>query len=101
MMRIGITDCGKFENYRRWMEMESDIEVAKLSMHLQNASEIESCDGIIFSGGEDLHPGLYGKPEFVKEYGLKEIILERDQFEYELIKKAFVLKKPVLGICRG
>jgi putative glutamine amidotransferase len=100
-LRIGITDCGKFENYRRWMEMESGIEVVKLSSHLQNASAIESCDGIIFSGGEDLHPELYGKPEFVKEFGLKEIIPERDQFEFEAIERAFHFKKPVLGICRG
>jgi putative glutamine amidotransferase len=62
---------------------------------------VESCDGILFSGGEDLHPELYGKPEFMQEYGLKEIIPQRDQFEYEVIKKSFDKKKPVLGICRG
>ncbi len=59
------------------------------------------CDGILFSGGEDVHPALYGKPEFVQEYGLKEIIPARDQFEYEVIEKALESKKPVLGICRG
>src|SRR6202790_3166335 len=100
-LKIGITDCGKFENYRRWMEMESGIEVVKLGFHSQNVSDVESCDGILFSGGEDLHPELYGKPEFVQKYGLKEIISARDHFEYEVIEKAFDLKKPVLGICRG
>ncbi len=64
-------------------------------------AETEECDGVIFSGGEDLHPELYGKPEFESEFGLKEIIPERDQFEYEVIAKAFTAKKPVLGICRG
>jgi putative glutamine amidotransferase len=100
-MRIGITDCGKFENYRRWILMEPGIEVVKLSFHDQNAAEVNSCDGILFSGGEDVHPELYGKPEFVEDYGLKEIIPARDQFEYEVIKKALESKKPVLGICRG
>jgi putative glutamine amidotransferase len=100
-LKIGITDCRKFDNYRRWMQMESGVEVVRLSMHAQNASEVESCDGILFSGGEDLHPGLYGKPDYVTEYGLKEIIPERDHFEYEVIEKAFDLQKPVLGICRG
>ena len=100
-MRIGITDCGKFENYRRWIESETGFQVVKLSMHLKNAGELDACAGVIFSGGEDLHPKLYGKPEFVLEYGLKEIIPERDQFEYEVIAKAFTEKKPVLGICRG
>jgi len=101
IMRIGITDCGKFENYRRWITMEPGVEVVKLSFHDQNANEVESCDGILFSGGEDVHPELYGKPEFVQEFGLKEIIPARDQFEYEVIKKALEIKKPVLGICRG
>jgi putative glutamine amidotransferase len=100
-MRIGITDCGKFENYRRWIAMEPGVEVVKLSFHDQNAADVDSCDGILFSGGEDVHPALYGKPEFVQEYGLKEIIPARDQFEYEVIEKALDNKKPVLGICRG
>ena len=100
-MRIGITDCGKFENYRRWIAMEPGVEVVKLSFHDQNAADVESCDGILFSGGEDVHPALYGKQEFVQEYGLKEIIPARDQFEYEVIEKALENKKPVLGICRG
>jgi len=100
-MRIGITDCGKFENYRRWITVEPGIEVVKLSFHDQNAVDVESCDGILFSGGEDVHPALYGKPEFIEEYGLNEIIPARDQFEYEVIEKALESKKPVLGICRG
>jgi putative glutamine amidotransferase len=100
-LKIGITDCGKFENYRRWIAVEPDIKVVKLSFHDQNAAEVESCDGILFSGGEDVHPALYGKPEFVEEYGLKEIIPVRDQFEYEVIEKALESRKPVLGICRG
>jgi putative glutamine amidotransferase len=101
LLKIGITDCGKFENYRRWIAMEPGVEVVKLSFRDQNAAEVKSCDGILFSGGEDVHPSLYGKSEFVEEYGLKEIIPARDQFEYEVIKKAFDIKKPVLGICRG
>jgi putative glutamine amidotransferase len=100
-LKIGITDCGKYDNYRRWVESEPGIETVKLSMHPGNAAATEICDGILFSGGEDLQPGLYGKPEYVHEFGLKEIIPERDQFEYEVIDKAFKGGKPVLGICRG
>jgi putative glutamine amidotransferase len=100
-LHIGITDCGKFDNYRRWIESETGVHVIKLSMHNKNADETDECDGVIFSGGEDLHPSLYGKPEFELEFGLKEIIPERDQFEYQVIAKAFTKKKPVLGICRG
>jgi putative glutamine amidotransferase len=101
IMKIGITDCGKFENYRKWVESEPGVKVVKLSMYSKNADETDDCDGVIFSGGEDLHPKLYGKPEFELDYGLKEIIPERDQFEYQVIANAFTSKKPVLGICRG
>ena len=100
-LKIGITDCGKFENYKKWVESEAGVKVVKLSMYIKNADEMDECDGVIFSGGEDLHPKLYGKPEFELDYGLKEIIPERDQFEYQVIAKAFSSKKPVLGICRG
>ncbi len=100
-IKIGITDCGKFDNYRRWLESEPGVEVVRLSMHFQNAADTESCDGILFSGGEDLHPALYGKPEYVEEFGLQEIIPARDEFEYQVIEKALAGEKPVLGICRG
>jgi putative glutamine amidotransferase len=101
LLRIGITDCGKFDNYRRWMESVPGVEVVKLSMHLQNSVETEKCDGILFSGGEDVHPELYGKPQYEKEFALKEIIPARDLFEYQVIERALTGKKPVLGICRG
>jgi putative glutamine amidotransferase len=100
-LRIGITDCGKFDNYRRWMESVPGVEAVRLSLHLKNSAEVENCDGILFSGGEDLQPALYGKPEYLQEFNLQEIIPERDHFEYEVIEKALAAKKPVLGICRG
>jgi len=100
-LQIGITDCRKFDNYRRWLESVPGVEVVKLGMHLQNSADVSTCDGILFSGGEDLQPGLYGKPEYETAYRLNEIIPARDDFEYQVIEKAFAGKKPVLGICRG
>ena len=46
-------------------------------------------------------PELYGRPEYTREYGLKEIIPERDYFEFAVIRHALDQKKPILGICRG
>lgn len=101
ILKIGISDCGKFENYRRWIEAEGRVEVVKLSFHLQNEADTESCDGVLFSGGEDLHPALYGKPEYIRDFLLKEIIPARDLFEYRVLVNALEGGKPVLGICRG
>jgi len=101
VLKIGITDCGKYENYRKWLDTEPGVEPVKLSMNLQNEGDVDFCDGILFTGGEDVHPELYGKPEYLEEYELKEIIPARDKFEYNVIERALELKKPVLGICRG
>ncbi len=77
------------------------IEVVKLSMHNQNAAEVEHCDGIIVQRGRRSSSGIIWQTGICWRFGLKEIIPERDQFEYEVIEKALAAKKPVLGICRG
>src|SRR5664279_2025511 len=94
-IKIGITDCGKFDNYRRWIESAPGVEVIKLSSQLQNAADVEKCDGVLFSGGEDLQPVLYGKPEYEQEYHLKDVQPARDQFEFHVIERSLVMQKPV------
>lgn len=55
-------------------------------------------DGLILSGGEDIDPALYGDRPDMRCWSLSP---ERDHFEWELLKAALDLKKPVLAICRG
>jgi putative glutamine amidotransferase len=55
-------------------------------------------DGILFSGGGDVHPARYGgEPhpmvDFVDE--------DRDRVELWLVRHALAQRMPVLGICRG
>lgn len=59
---------------------------------------IKIADAIVFTGGEDIDPNLYGgdfhpSVEFVS--------FERDSFEKRLYEKAFAKQIPMLGICRG
>ncbi len=56
------------------------------------------CDGILFSGGPDLHPFLFG--EETRAF-CGAVSPARDAMELGLLQAAMVLKKPVLGICRG
>ncbi|MDR6997709.1 gamma-glutamyl-gamma-aminobutyrate hydrolase family protein [Neobacillus niacini] len=56
------------------------------------------CDGIIFSGGEDIDPHFYGKPPHVKIGFFR---TERDEFEIKLFDYYLKTKKPIFGICRG
>jgi putative glutamine amidotransferase len=55
-------------------------------------------DGILFSGGEDIHPAYYGETPIPQ---LGEVCDKRDGFETRLFLRALEKKMPVLGICRG
>jgi putative glutamine amidotransferase len=56
-------------------------------------------DGLIFSGGSDLDPALFGDSEVhPKTYGIDD---DRDAFELELARLAYDRDVPVMGICRG
>ncbi|MDD4773082.1 MAG: gamma-glutamyl-gamma-aminobutyrate hydrolase family protein [Eubacteriales bacterium] len=55
-------------------------------------------DGILFTGGVDIHPKRYGE-EIHPQCG--EIDEERDAFELALYAEAIRRGMPVFGICRG
>lgn len=55
--------------------------------------------GIVIGGGEDIHPSIYGKEEFVEVCGAFDLF--RDSIELVLINYAMKEKLPLLGICRG
>ena len=59
---------------------------------------LDCLDGIIFSGGGDLNPLLFGE-EPIKE--LHSITPERDVQELLLARLAYDRQIPILGICRG
>ena len=59
---------------------------------------ISICDGLLFTGGHDVEPSLYG------ESPLMENVVpcpERDRTEALLLSSALEKDIPVLGICRG
>lgn len=56
------------------------------------------CDGLLFTGGHDVGPYVYGK-EAAANCGIP--CRERDEMEGILLGMALREDKPVLGICRG
>ena len=82
MITIGITDCSKWKNYHDWFASDK-VKVIKLSPKENNLNDVEKCNGIVLSGGEDVHPKYYGKLGYWKKR--KELILQvnetRDKFE--------------------
>lgn len=112
-MKIGITDCGeKHPIYEQWILSQnamgsglsgsiSHIEVIKLGYRYNNLHQIEQCDGIILTGGEDVHPRFYNRPEFLSLCNPDFMDERRDEFEWKVCEYIFKNETPVLGICRG
>jgi putative glutamine amidotransferase len=59
---------------------------------------LEVLDGIVFSGGSDIDPELYGDEPHPETLGVHP---ERDAAELDLLTAALDRDMPVLGICRG
>lgn len=58
---------------------------------------IEQIDALVVSGGDDIHPSLYGEDEVPKAH----YDPERDALEQAHIEWALKHELPMLGICRG
>ena len=98
---IGITDCSKYNNYEKWIKNEPGVEVIRLNYHDNNFSELQKCNGILLTGGQDVHPRWYNKPENITLCEAGNIDEKRDEFEWKVLEYSQKNKLPVLGICRG
>ncbi|HDO28276.1 MAG TPA: hypothetical protein ENH02_09195 [Bacteroidetes bacterium] len=104
-LRIAITKekPSKYvQNYSGWLK-RYDPGIVWLNMYpmgIDSALKVlNSCDGLLVTGGEDVYPGLYGKAADTARCGT--IDRYRDSLEIALINKGIVDKMPVFGICRG
>ena len=61
-------------------------------------SLLAQLDGILFTGGYDIDPRLYGNQPHAKVEGIDK---DRDQIEVYLVRRVIQSGKPFLGICRG
>ncbi len=59
---------------------------------------LDALDGVVFTGGSDLDPELYGEEAHEETKG---IVRMRDDAELALLRAALERDMPVLGICRG
>ena len=58
---------------------------------------VDTCDGFLFTGGQDVTPELYGAKDAPPIISSQ----ERDKLETLLLSKALQFDKAILGICRG
>ncbi|MDD3252844.1 MAG: gamma-glutamyl-gamma-aminobutyrate hydrolase family protein [Lachnospiraceae bacterium] len=62
------------------------------------AQLVDTVDGILFTGGPDVHPFYFGEETQIH---CGNVCLRRDRMELALLKLAMDEKKPIFGICRG
>jgi putative glutamine amidotransferase len=103
-VRIGITDNHRpknyFDNYLNWLQrIRPDSEFVKLGYTLENAGEVSKVDGLVLTGGGDVHPKLYERPDVIAV--TTEVNELRDAFECDVIERALEEAIPILGVCRG
>jgi putative glutamine amidotransferase len=103
-MKIGLTHTGnpeKHQFYVDWLKANEDIQIVQLSAEDKNLDELNSCDGLVLSGGIDIHPRFYGNIS-TNYAGAPDVFNEaRDEFEIAAFQMAQENNLPVLGICRG
>jgi len=102
LMVLGITDNlePSFENYVRWIQRVAPaVRIVKLSYSTGNIAELPPCDGIILTGGGDIHPKFYGREDALNF--MEDVNETRDEFEFAVVRKALQNEIPILGVCRG
>lgn len=100
---IGVTITeARYENYPKWIKGDDDsISIIELSAENQNWDEIEDCDGILLTGGVDMHPQFYDSKELRYPHAPAEFNTARDEFEMHVFETALNFEHPILAICRG
>lgn len=73
--------------------------ILPLSLTEEEAEQLaDTLDGVLFTGGPDLHPFLFGEETHP---ACGEISALRDKMEPDFFHRMYRRRKPILGICRG
>lgn len=104
MRQIGVSDplgeASDLERYTGWLRQAAcDVNIVVVSANSRNPQEAGTLDGVVLTGGGDVHPVLYGRPDDLA--AARRINVDRDRFELELFRRAVDAGVPLLGICRG
>lgn len=95
---LGVRTYTIAADYTTAVERAGGIPVV-LPLHFENIPEIlDRLDGVVFSGGGDIEPSIFGQDKHEKTDGID---TERDTYEIALMKQAFARDIPILAICRG
>jgi putative glutamine amidotransferase len=104
IIKIGLTYTGtdeKHNNYVRWLRCNEAIEITTLSSTGTSLESINNFDGIVLSGGVDMHPKFYNSTTTDYLNAPQQFQQERDEFEVAVFKQALQNNISLLAVCRG
>ena len=94
---IGITRCGKLEDYVAAIE-QTGARARVLEVNESPRSVLQEIDGVLLTGGGDVDPVFYGEDRHPLTEDAEP---GRDEFELDLARRAMSGDVPLLAICRG
>src|SRR6056297_339065 len=96
---IGVTgSSGRFSP--SWLAIRLSLSLVgarAVRITVNQRIDPQGLDAVVISGGDDIHPGLYGSQELPD----KEYDHARDELEQQFIRYALDQRLPLMGICRG
>ncbi|MGK6350232.1 gamma-glutamyl-gamma-aminobutyrate hydrolase family protein [Parapedobacter sp. DT-150] len=99
---IGMTDGRMYDLYANWLlSLTDQVAIVRLGYRFANLRDIEQCQGLVFTGGEDVHPSRYQGEAYLPYCVPEDFDIRRDEFEFQLLEHAVKRPLPILGICRG
>ena len=104
IIKIGVTYTGtdeKHSNYVRWLKGNEHIEITTLSPLHTDLESIQDFDGILLSGGVDMHPKFYNSTVTDYPNAPQHFHEKRDEFEIAVFQKSQQNNIPLLAVCRG
>ncbi|MEI8059020.1 MAG: gamma-glutamyl-gamma-aminobutyrate hydrolase family protein [Ferruginibacter sp.] len=104
IIKIGLTYTGnevKHGYYAEWLKANDAIQIIKLCESDNNLYQVKDLDGIVISGGVDVHPINYNSNTVSYSNAPEKFNQQRDAFEIAVFNEAIKLNIPLLGICRG
>ena len=103
-IKIGLTYTGtaeKHNNYVNWLRGDEPITIIDLSVEDNNLQKVKEMDGVVLSGGVDIHPKHYNNSKSDYPNAPECFHEPRDEFEKAVFEITQQYNIPVLGVCRG
>ena len=95
---IAISRCGRTEDYVESVRRAGGEPWVLDSTADRADAVVRAAGGLLLTGGDDVRPDLYGAAAHPSFSGVE---AGRDEYEIELVSRAFEADLPIFAICRG